>query len=389
MLKRIPIVGLPITLRDLFSGFFAGKTAQINLAHAISKLCNLKYVYFTDSATSSLYVILEALKNKQHKKEVILPAYTATSLIIAIKKANLKPVLCDISLDNFQLDINLLSRLVSEKTLCIVGVHMFGIVHRDLGGLKEKFPDILIIEDCAQSLGSKINGVSIGNLADLSFFSFNRGKNLPTYGGGCITTNSEELSEVISQELKRQVIETGLGEKAAIILKNFALSLAVRPWVYGLSYPLISLFREIAPHQDFSVKTYTDFQAGVALSLLKRIEEFSQKRYANGMELIEGFKDIEDIILPKISADTQPAFNRLPILFKDLKRRQELEKRLGKNGIETSRMYFQPLHRLFDLGYKKEDFPNANYFAEHLLTLPVHPLVREKDLLKMMEIIKR
>lgn len=389
MLKKIPIVGLPISLRDLFFGFFVGKTAQINLAQAISELCNLRYVHFTDSATSSLYIILEVLKNIQNKKEVILPAYTTASLIIAIKKANLKPVLCDISLEDFNLDVNLLANLVSGETLCIVGVHMFGIVHRDLGGLKEKFPDILIIEDCAQSLGSKINGVSIGNLADISFFSFNRGKNLPTYGGGCIATNLDELSEAISQELKMRVIETGLGKKAAIILKIFALSLAVRPFIYGLSYPLVSQFREIFPHKDFYVKAYTDFQAGVASSLLKRIDEFSQKRYGNGMRLIEELKDIEDIILPQIPKDTQPAFNRLPILFKDLKRRQELEKRLGKNGIETSRMYFQPLHQLFDLGYKKEDFPNANYFAEHLLTLPVHPLVREKDLLKMMEIIKR
>lgn len=389
MLKKVPIIGLPINLRDFFSGFAYKKDTQTGLAHAISEFCNLKYVYFTDSATSSFYTILEVLKNKQNKKEVILPAYTAARLIIAIKKAGLKPVLCDISLDDFNLDVHLLPPLVSQETLGIVSAHMFGIVHQGLVGLKEKFPHIFIIEDCAQSFGSKIKGIPVGNLADISFFSFNRGKNLPTYGGGCIAANLAELSEKISRQLGAQVNPREWTEKAAIIFKIFALSMAVRPWIYGLGYPLISRFKEPATDQDFSVKAYTDFQAGVALSLLRKIEEFSQVRYANGMKLAEGLKDIDGLTLPRISKDIQPAFNRFPVIFRDLKRREEIEKKLWENGIETSRMYLQPLHHLLDLGYKKGDFPNANYFAEHLLTLPVHPLVSKQDLDKTIEIIKK
>ena len=313
-------------------------------------------MYFTDSATSSFYTILEALKDQQHKTEVILPAYTAPYLIIAIKKARLKTVLCDISLDDFNMDVDQLAPLVSPQTLGILSVHMFGIVHQGLVGLKEKFPHTWIMEDCAQSFGSTIKGVPVGNLADISFFSFNRGKNLPTYTGGCIATNLAGLSEKISRQLGFQVRPREWTEQTAIIFKIFALSMAVRPWIYGLIYPLISRFKEPAPQEDFSVKAYTDFQAGVALSLLRKIGQFNQKRYANGMELIEGLKDIDGLILPRIGKDTQPAFNRFPVLFRDLKRRAEVEKKLWKNGIETSRMYFQPLHRLLDLDIKKKVF---------------------------------
>jgi dTDP-4-amino-4,6-dideoxygalactose transaminase len=51
-------------------------------------------------------------------------------------------------------------------------------------------------------------------------------------------------------------------------------------------------------------------------------------------------------------------------------------------------MYSQPLHRMFNLGYGKEEFPNANYFTEHLLVLPVHPGVKQEDLMKMIKVIR-
>lgn len=389
MLNKIPIVGCPIGLQNLSFGLLSifKQTYQGQLSDALSKLLNRKYIYFTNSGTSSFYTILKILKDREGKDEVIVPAYTALSLIVAIKKAGLKPVLCDISLGDFNMDANLLSGIVSENTLCILGVHMFGIVNKELRRLKERFSDIFIVEDCAQSLGSKINGMFVGNSADVSFFSFNRGKNLPTYGGGCIATNSQRISEKIIEEGKR-IKELAIGQRILIPLKILGLSLAVRPLIYGLVYPFISQFKDVAPPTNFEVKKYTGFQAAVALSLLKRTEEFSKKRYINGVKLIEGLKDTEGIALPMISENTQPAFNRLPIVFKDLKKRQKVEKALSKAGVDISRMYCKPVHHMFDLGYKEQDFPIANYFAERLLTLPAHPLLTDIQLNRIIRTIK-
>lgn len=389
MLKKTAIVGCPVSTRDLSFGFLSlfKRTYQTELSNAISELLNSKYVSFTNSGTSSFYTILKILKEGQDKKEVILPVYTASSLIIAIQKAGLKPVLCDISLDDFNMDANLLPDIVSENTLCILGVHMFGIVNKELRRLKERFSDIFIVEDCAQSLGSKINGMFVGNSADVSFFSFNRGKNLPTYGGGCIATNSQRISEKIFEENKR-VKELAIGQRIVIPFKILGLSLAVRPLIYGLGYPFISQFKDVAPPTNFEVKKYTGFQAAVALSLLRKIEEFSKKRYMNGLRLIEGLRNVEDIVLPQISENTQPAFNRLPIVFRDVKKRQKVEKALDKAGVDTSRMYSKPIHHIFDLGYIKEDFPIANYFAERLLTLPAHPSLTDIQLNRIIRTIK-
>jgi perosamine synthetase len=389
MLKRIPIVGCPISLRNLSFGFLSlfRRTYQTELSNAISLLLNSKYVCFTDSGTSSFYTFLKILKDGQNKKEVILPAYTASSLIIAIQKAGLRPVLCDISLDDFNMDANLLSDLVSKDTLCILCVHMFGIVNKGLRGLKRRFSDVFVVEDCAQSLGSKIDAMFAGNSADASIFSFNRGKNLPTYGGGCIATNSQRISERIIEENKR-IKGLAMGQSILIPFKILGLSLAARPLIYGLGYPFISQFKDVAPPRNFEVKKYADFQAAVALSLLRRIEEFSKKRYMNGLRLIEGLRNVEDIVLPQISKNTQPAFNRLPIVFRDVTKGQKAEEALDRAGVDTSRMYLRPIHHIFDLGYVKEDFPTANYLAERLLTLPAHPSLTDAQLNRIIRTIK-
>ena len=389
MLKKMPIVGCPIGLQNLSSGFVSvfKQTYQSQLSVTLSKLLNRKYIHFTNSGTSSFYTILKILKGREGKDEVIVPAYTALSLIIAIKKAGLKPVVCDISLDDFNMDVNLLPAVVSEQTLCILGIHMFGIVSKELETLKRRFSDIFIIEDCAQSVGSKINSAFVGSLADVSFFSFNRGKNLPTYGGGCIATDSQVLAEKIIEE-GQSIKEPAMRQKVLIAFKILALSLAVRPLVYGLGHRFICRFKDVAPPEDFEVKKYSDFQAAVALSLLKRIEDFSETRYNNGIKLIEGLREIKGIVLPKISENTHPAFNRLPVVFEDSERRESVEKALFKAGIETSRMYLKPVHQMIDLGYKKEDFPIANYFAQGLLTLPVHPLLTDNHLNIIIEVIK-
>jgi len=165
-------------------------------------------------------------------------------------------------------------------------------------------------------------------------------------------------------------------------------SLVTNPFIYGLVYPFISGFRDKEPSSDFSVKKNCPFRVGLELILLKRIEELAQERYKKGIFLINTLKNRQDLILPKIFPDMLPAFNRLPIVFKDLNKKEAVEKRLRALGIETSRMYLKPLHYMFDLGYKEEDFPNATYFAKHLLTLPVHSKVRQKDLLRMIEVIQ-
>lgn len=389
--KRIPPVGTPITLENLREGFKSLNSRRVYIKEFQDSLANSlgsKYCICTSSGKAAFYVILKCLSRLLTKKEVILPAYTDAGLILVIQKAGLKTVLCDISLETFNLDTALLSRVISEETLAIVPVHMFGLAC-EIGPILKivRGKNIFVIEDCAQAWGTSIDAKMVGTLGDIGFYSFNRGKNLPTYSGGGIITDSEELADLIKKEVKL-VKEPNIFFRLSFPIKLTGLSLVVRPQVYGLFYSFIAPFKSDNLPRSFAVLKYTNFQAAIGLSLLRRIDEFSKRRYDNGLTLINGLKDIDGIILPKIAPLSIPAFNRLPILFKDLNKREKIEKNLWRARIQTSQMYLNPLHHRFDLGYKKDNFPNAIYFAWHLLTLPVHPLVKQEDLLRMIDIIR-
>lgn len=387
----VSIVGSPITPSDIRRALkYAGSGSfREEFCAVLAKFAEAQYVYAVNSGISSFYIILEALRGLSPKKEVILPAYTAGSLVVAVRKAGLVPVLCDISLEDFNLDVDSLQGVISEKTLAIVGVHSFGISIKDIKGARRKIPDnIFFIEDCAQSMGSKVKEKETGVFGDVSFFSFNRGKNLPLCGGGCIATNNGKIAAGIEEKIKN-LGEQGLFSNISSLLAVTSFSLAVKPFVYGAGFGLISRFKDNAPPQDFKIAEMNGFQAKLGLLLMRKKEELFLRRYENGMRLIRGLLGVNGIILPKIQEYTRPAFNRLPIVFKYPGKRTAAQKRLWECGIEASPMYSKPLHSMFSLGYKKEDFPNANYLAERLLTLPAHPAVEQEALSKIVETIRQ
>ena len=185
MYRKIAIIGHPIGLLDLFFAVFNRK-AKRSLCKKIKNIFRARHVFLTNSGMASFYIILSVLKKLHRGREVILPSYTASSLIVAVRRAGLKPVLCDISLDDFNADLSDLAGRINKDTLCVVSVHMFGIPWSGIKGLNKKRgrQNIFVVEDCAQAFGAKIDGSPVGLFGDIGFFSFNRGKNLPAYEGG-------------------------------------------------------------------------------------------------------------------------------------------------------------------------------------------------------------
>jgi dTDP-4-amino-4,6-dideoxygalactose transaminase len=389
MIRKIPIQASRIGFRDVHKAFFPRKDAEENFKIRLHSLIKSKGIFLINSGTAAFYMILECLKIlSPGKNDVILPAYTASVMVVAVRKAGLRPVLVDISLKDFNLDIDLLDRVISRNTLCIVVVHMFGIPAAGINALINRFKGIFIVEDCAQAMGSEIGAKVVGTLGDCGFFSFNRGKNLPTYGGGAIVTDSSMIADILGNKID-ELKESNAFFDFSISLKILLFSLAIKPFVYGGFYPLISLFKSDSVPQNFQPKRYSRCQASVGSSMVANFDKMIDSRYKNGMAIIRHLQGLESLVVPKISENVKPAFNRLPVLIKDLNTQKRVEKKLSADGIETSHMYKRPLHHIFDLGYKNNDFPCATYFAEHLLILPVHPLLKDADLSKIIDVIRK
>lgn len=390
MIRKTPIIDSSVTAADLAYVIKRSNDALVltEFEAAMASHTNCRYVYPVNSGIAAFYIILKALSGDSHKTEVILPAYTAGSLVVAVRKAGLIPILCDISLKDFNSDPEAMIKAISDKTLAVLCVHMYGIAMSAIEGLKQKLPPgVIVIEDCAQAMGSAIGGKPVGSFGDVSFLSFNRGKNLPVCGGGCIATNDAGISEAINRTVKSHAVNKG-ESNIKTFLKVSAFMAAVNPYIYSLLYGFISRFKSDSPPLDFLVGRMGAYQAALSLSILRRFDIMTAQRRENGMLLISGLKSLKGVTVSEVSGKDRIAFNRFPAILTDRGLRDIVARRLWRAGIESSRMYNRPLHHMFDLGYGAEEFPNACYVAQRLLTLPVHPSIGRARLSKTVDVIR-
>ena len=387
MRLMVPSVGTPIGIRDILQGL----SGDEDLPEVFRRYTGVKYCYFTNSGTTAFYLILRALRTLSSRREVVLPAYTAPSLILPIRKAGLRPALAEVSLDTFNLDVDRLEDYVDEDTLCVVPVHMFGLPC-DMTGVGEiaRGKGAFVVEDAASSLGSELNGRPTGTLGDLGFYSFNRGKNLTTLTGGCVVTDSDRLGNAVEGQWRKLPRPPGIS-RLLIPAKTVGLALAFRPLGYTLLYPIVVRFKYTELHTDFEPLAYTEFQARMGGSLFMRAGEVFRMREENGTFLYNSLSGIEGLKLPRIPPNSKVAFNQFPILLEDEAVRDSLHLRIRKElGLETTLLYPEPIHRIYDLGYdtNRDPFPNSTYLARRLLLIPTHPLVRREMLERVVELIK-
>ena len=386
-----PSAGTPVSFSDILQGFLSSCShSNITFESVIKAYTNKKYCYFTNSGTAAFYIVLKALKTVSKRTEVILPAYTAPSLILPIKKAGLRPVLCDISLKTFNMDTQSLEKYINGNTLCIVPVHMFGLPMNmeDVLQIAQQH-SLFVVEDAASSLGTTIDNRPTGVFGDIGFYSFNRGKNLSTLSGGCIVTDSEEIAAAIKTECAL-LPELGLVSKLKIAMKLIALALAVRPFFYTIFNDLISKLKYTTLHTDFESFVYTKFQAGVGCALFEQASKILNKRYDHGVFLLDMLAKTKGIRLPVLLPQTVPIFNQFPVLFDDENVKENCFEKINGNGIESTKLYPDPIHRVYDLGYDlgKDPFPNATYFSRRLLLIPTHPMMNVEKLSLIVNIIK-
>lgn len=394
MIRKIPIIASSASFRDFSAALSAaGRTdAVVVLEDTMRDILGPADIFCLSSGIASFYVILKALlRVSPEKNEVFVPAYTAGSLIAAIRKAGLCPRLYDLEPADYNGELGAVPGMVSARTLAVVAVHMFGIGSAAVKGLRKNLdPGIAVIEDCCQAMGSSVDGQAVGNCSEISFFSFNRGKPVAVYAGGCIVTRDQKLADIVKAICRDEVSLPRRKENCTLPLKTLAFMIASRPGTYGLAYFLRSWYQSRSVASDFPVTEMTAFQALLASRLAGRIKEITRLRQRQGFYLAQRLKDAKGVRIPVFSEKELYNLTRFPVIVENAQHIPAIQQRLWKEaGIETSRLYERPLHHMFDLGYRGDDFPNACFFADHLLTLPVHAFVSRQDLDAMADIISR
>jgi dTDP-4-amino-4,6-dideoxygalactose transaminase len=319
--------------------------------------CQTKYCIGVGNGLDALVLIFKGyiqLGKLQKGDEVIVPANTYIASILAILQADLIPVLVEPKLETYNINQNLISEKITQKTKAILAVHLYGQL-ADMNAINEiaNQHNLLVIEDAAQAHGASLD-LSLkksGNLSNVAAFSFYPGKNLGALGdGGAITTNDDELAKTIKS------------------LRN-----------YGSETKYYNDFIGVNSRLD-------ELQAAFLNVKLPDLDSDNEKRRTVAKRYISEIKN-DKIILPFWDNKTNHVFHLFVIRTQN---RNNLQQYLLENGIETLIHYpVAPHKQKALLSYNNLSFPITEKIHEEVLSLPISQVITNDEVSFIIEILNQ
>jgi aminotransferase EvaB len=305
-----------------------------------------------NSGTDALWLGLKAL-GVESGDEVIAPANTAVPTVAAIRAAGGQPVLVDIDPETYLMDVGQVETKLTPRTKAVIPVHLYGqAVDLDpLLSLAERH-GFAVLEDCAQSHGSRYRGRMTGSLGRISAFSFYPTKILGAYGdGGMCLTDSAELAERLR-------------------MLRF----------YGMQTQYYSETEGFNSRLD-------EVQAAILLVKLRRLDQDVEMR-----QRIAGWYDRElaglPLKRPVVASHGRHSFFQYIVRTP---RRDACIAALAAEGIEARIHFPWPIHEMRGyafLGGKPGDFPQAEAAAREIMTLPLYPGLTEAEVGRVAAVLR-
>lgn len=320
------------------------------------------YALCMSSATAGLHLSLLAF-DLQPGDEVITTPMTFAATLNTIILAGAKPVLVDVDLGTYNIDVSKIADAITDRTRAIVPVHFAGLpVDLDPLYALAKKHNLRILEDAAHAIGSAYKSKRIGSFGDTQVFSFHPNKNMTTGEGGCVTTRDEAITK-------------------QMMLARF----------HGMDREAWNRFGK-SGQQDYQIifpglkYNMMDIQAALGLHQLKRLDNFIEKRQHLAKRYYEKLSDWDVWQLP-----TTPDYEHLHAwhLFAPLinpekagMSRSEFMTKMKENNVGTG-LHYQAVH-LYPYyrehyGFKEGDFPHAETIGERVVSLPLFPSMTEAE----------
>lgn len=376
--RTIPPAAAPLGPGDLWygaRGLLKPAPAVAALEREFRQYFGARYVFPVSSGSAALMLSLKALASTSARTEVILPAYTCYTVPAAIVHAGLRPILCDLDRSSFDLDHEQLTGLITERTLCVIVHHLFGIPSNvDRVRTLCAGRGVTVIEDAAQACGVESHGRLLGTGGDVGIFSFGRGKHVTCGEGGLIVTNEPRLAEAIAAQYASTVAPNRV-DMALALAKVVVMYVCIRPWLYWIpaSLPFLKLGETHYPRR-IAVRRLSGMHAGLLSRMRLRVQRARRWRAASAGDFARR------LYFMRTDAAPMPLL-RLPVYAssRDEKRRLSVDatsRRLGiTRGYPTAVNEIPEIRRLFT----GQSFPNAARVADHLLTVPTHHWLTPHD----------
>src|SRR3989338_5639857 len=304
------------------------------LISRLIKYIGSDYLFLTPSGTDAIIKSLHIL-NLPSEAEVIVPSFCCRAVADAVIKCRLKPVFSDVSINNYNISVADIEKVLTQKTAAVIAVHLFGQpapIDEIIDYARRK--SIFVIEDAAQAFGGVYkNGAKLGTLGDIGIFSFGYEKIIDAGGGGAILTNRHDFAV----ELKKQV--TGYKDH--------------KEWMYRLDNLMNSIDDNLS---------------------IRRENAHLHKKHLN----------TNFIIHPEYSESLWTFFRYSCILNNNC--RSKLIEELKSDGELVTALYSQPLHTVYNIN---GNFKNTDFIAQRIINLFVRSPYTEEYIIKITDKIKR
>lgn len=329
------------------SGMIAQGPRVADFEEKFAKFIGTKYAIATSNGTTALEVALRAYGIGEGD-EVITSPFTFIASANSILYTGARPVFVDINPENFNIDPDLIEKVITKKTKAILPVHLYGSAcdMTKIMSIARKHK-LAVIEDACQAHGAMWKDKKVGSFG-AGAFSLYPTKNMTVGEGGMITTNDKAVYE------------------KALLLRAHGSKVRYYHDILGYNYRM------------------TDIEGAIGTEQLKKLPKFNKARQTNAKFLNKELSKITGIIVPEMPKNVTHVYHQYTIRITPdfpLKRDEVLAK-LTEAGIGTAVFYPLPINRqkiYQDLGYKPNT-PIADEIASQVLSLPVHPGLKKTDL---------
>lgn len=307
----------------------------------------VKHIILVANGSFALQLAYKALGLKD---EVITTPFSFAATTSTLAWEGLTPVFADIDPDSFNIDPNQIQKHITSKTSAIVPVHVFGNPC-EVESIKEIADKnkLKVIYDAAHAFGSDYKGQSVLNYGDISTLSFHATKLFHTIEGGAVITNDDQLAKKIR------------------LMMNFGIT---------------------GPTSIESVGTnakMNEFEAAMGLCVLDEIEQVRIKREAIWKKYEDNLTDILGMQQWNEHGKNNAAY--APVLFNNEEQLLKTEAKLKANDI-LPRRYFYPSLDTLDYIDSKQVCKHSRDIASRILCLPIYPTLADRDIEKIVKIIK-
>jgi dTDP-4-amino-4,6-dideoxygalactose transaminase len=388
---------------ELLAALIPARESVKKFEEEFAKMFDAKYAIAFPYGRSALWSFFKAMKIEG--AEVIMPAYTCVVVAHAIVLSGNIPRFVDITLSDYNMDLEQVAQVINEKTKAIIPTNLFGYpvdiekLDRIVKEAEKRFGNkIWVIQDCAHAFGVKWNENFVCSAGDIAIFGLNISKMITSIFGGMLTTNDFQLYEKIKNFRDTHFKKPGFFKTLKRFFYLLAVYLAFNERFYRIVYLLqekTSILNKLtkAYHLDNKIHFPPDYldqmlpiEARVGLVQLTRYPEIVKKRKEIAYFYHQNLFQYSGWVKPPIveGATYSHYVVRVP-------NKEKIINEIAKRGIQLGRLieYSIPELKEYQKYTKGIEYPNSKLCSLETINLPVYYFLNKKKLSIILSILNK